>query len=1291
MAEDSNIRHTGISSGLAVLLSDDKPKSNPQKSRLISYCDGIGDHSVEQTLEHIFDLPHKSVRLSDCPIDVNFIRSILRKQIPRFELENDVVCPKRDGLSMRNCGSASSTVVIDNASVCGDIKTIRKPLLVESQTVFSSARANACVWKGKWMYEVTLETSGIQQLGWSTVSCRFTDRKGVGDSEDSYAFDGKRVSKWNNDPAPYGQPWVVGDVIGCCIDLDSDVISFFRNGVSLGVAFDRIHKMGPGAGYYPAISLSDGERCDLNFGAHPFKYPIAGFLPIQAPPNCRHYACYLLSCLTRLLEVQCLDKPDSAYFEKLRRLKRFAPLKELFYPISHGIIEEFFNVIQSSDGSFEYVTWGALPSFFLGIFGIQEQHEYASLDQVLDLFLEFPGSDSLLQHLIVALSCSCKVAPLVLTECPYSGSYPYLSLVCHILRHKAMMVLWWKSPDFEFSLEGFLSIKKPNKQDLHCLIPSVWWPGSCEDVGCESGMMLTMTALSGAINKIEEKHRELCSLVIYFVPPVTPSTSPGFVFRTFLQNFILKVRGAEHKMTSYIASNNSVIVSLYTVILHFLSEGFVEGISGLVKGSGLNLASDVGFLHRDGKRRFPVELFFASDANCDGVRRIGGSSNHLFNSQLFSEEEKKEVQWDEGCMDDEDTRITHSTLQKPCCCSGSDVDDVQTSKDSIRFSTRGLKGLCTSISEQSSQVLAACNSRSFGDEIVDKPSSSYGSDSDSGCRSLQLPENTTPIGGSSLDVLREEELLDMMLLLYHLGVAPNFRQAFYYMSHQSQSISLLDDTDKQIRERSCTEQVKRLKEARNAYREELVDCVRQCAWYRISLFSRWKQRGMYATCMWVVELLLVLSNSDSIFCFVPEFYLESLVDCFHALRKSDPPYVSSSIFIKHGLYSFVTFVVKHFNDPRILSADIKDLLLHSISSLVQCKDYLVAFENNKEAIQSLPKALLLAFDNRSWIPVTNIILRLCKGSGFGSSKHPESSSSALFQVLLRKACLNNETIFSPFLNRLFNTLSWTMTEFSVTIREMQENYQAGDLQQRKCSVVFDLSCSLARILEFCTREIPQAFLLGPDMNLRRLTELIIFILNHIISASDAEFFDMSVRRSSQYQEKTNRTMILAPLVGIITSLMDAHLDSEQKVLNDVVGVFVSMDCPATVSQCLLGYNWSNVLRGDTSLAKLSKLEEFSSILRSRTVAVEQRAESSVRTGDEDEDNCCCICYACDSDAMFEPCHHMSCHGCITRHLLNGQRCFFCNAVVTSVLKLEQRMEARELTPKHGQLGEGCNH
>lgn len=176
----------------------------------------------------------------------------------------------------------------------------------------------------------------------------------------------------------------------------------------------------------------------------------------------------------------------------------------------------------------------------------------------------------------------------------------------------------------------------------------------------------------------------------------------------------------------------------------------------------------------------------------------------------------------------------------------------------------------------------------------------------------------------------------------------------------------------------------------------------------------------------------------------------------------------------YWFFDQVTFVVTHFSDPRISSADIKDLLLQSISVLVQYKEYLVSFETNHAATHKMPKALFSAFDNRSWIPVTNILLRLCKGSGFGSSKHGEtSSSSVVFQVkvkpcpffffyilrphyahsdwpiffmvhvqlmkrLLRDVCAEDEELFAAFLNRLFNTLSWTMTEFSVSIREMQE-------------------------------------------------------------------------------------------------------------------------------------------------------------------------------------------------------------------------------------------------------------
>lgn len=69
-------------------------------------------------------------------------------------------------------------------------------------------------------------------------------------------------------------------------------------------------------------------------------------------------------------------------------------------------------------------------------------------------------------------------------------------------------------------------------------------------------------------------------------------------------------------------------------------------------------------------------------------------------------------------------------------------------------------------------------------------------------------------------------------------------------------------------------------------------------------------------------------------------------------------------------------------------------------------------------------------------------------------------------------------------------------------------FQLVDFQQRKCCVIFDLSCNLARVLEFCTHEIPEAFVSGIDTNLRRLAELIVFILTHLISAIDPEVFDL---------------------------------------------------------------------------------------------------------------------------------------------------------------------------------------
>lgn len=56
-------------------------------------------------------------------------------------------------------------------------------------------------------------------------------------------------------------------------------------------------------------------------------------------------------------------------------------------------------------------------------------------------------------------------------------------------------------------------------------------------------------------------------------------------------------------------------------------------------------------------------------------------------------------------------------------------------------------------------------------------------------------------------------------------------QASYYLQHQIQYVTQLDDTDRQIRtEKTSSDLLKRLKEARAVYREDLIECVRQSTW-----------------------------------------------------------------------------------------------------------------------------------------------------------------------------------------------------------------------------------------------------------------------------------------------------------------------------------------------------------------------------------------------------------------------------------------------------------------------------
>ena len=142
-------------------------------------------------------------------------------------------------------------------------------------------------------------------MGWSNADCQFDGDTGVGECLDSYAYDGHKVLKWHASLEKYGEEWNFGDVIGCAVDMDDGVITFYKNGKSLGDAFRDIHR-GPGYAYYPSLTIGKEEECVVNFGQFPLRYPIKGHFPLMSPPAGElQKSRYLLQCLKKLVLVTC--------------------------------------------------------------------------------------------------------------------------------------------------------------------------------------------------------------------------------------------------------------------------------------------------------------------------------------------------------------------------------------------------------------------------------------------------------------------------------------------------------------------------------------------------------------------------------------------------------------------------------------------------------------------------------------------------------------------------------------------------------------------------------------------------------------------------------------------------------------------------------------------------------------------------------------------------------------------------------------------------------------------------
>lgn len=138
----------------------------------------------------------------------------------------------------------------------------------------SVVAATIGVASGKWYWEINVDTydafiaigTGVTPL----PPLNWGNWMGYNASSVGFFCDGN-ITPY---PTAYTTACTTGDVIGCALDVDGGTLEFYRNGVSLGVAFTGL----TGAQYPGASVYNLTGQITANFGATSFAYtPPAGF------------------------------------------------------------------------------------------------------------------------------------------------------------------------------------------------------------------------------------------------------------------------------------------------------------------------------------------------------------------------------------------------------------------------------------------------------------------------------------------------------------------------------------------------------------------------------------------------------------------------------------------------------------------------------------------------------------------------------------------------------------------------------------------------------------------------------------------------------------------------------------------------------------------------------------------------------------------------------------------------------------------------------------------------------
>ncbi|KAK7101911.1 hypothetical protein V1264_020219 [Littorina saxatilis] len=501
-----------------------------------------------------------------------------------------------------------------------------------------------------------------------------------------------------------------------------------------------------------------------------------------------------------------------------------------------------------------------------------------------------------------------------------------------------------------------------------------------------------------------------------------------------------------------------------------------------------------------------------------------------------------------------------------------------------------------------------------------------------------------------------------------------------------------------------------LEKAEKVFRDKVTELSRHMAWVIAVIYSPSKQHDVEWLLRGVLRTLEKASAYRQLFQYVPEFYIETCIHSFNALRNyfnTTQPF-SALPDVNQLLQQYATFLVDHFADSRIVSNDLRDNIVQALALFTCHKDTLTVLENlpmNKRL--SMIESLLAPYENRSWAHTNWILVRLWKGYGFANRyRHlpnllpakvqptdftfvsvQEPCPSQVFQSLLAKTLLDNEALSTRFLDTLMNQLNWSFSEFVGMMQEIAQVTMRSDnmllegRQVKICAACFEISICLLRVLEMVATVAPQLFTdwsrPSAELFLKRIMQLLSQIVMRVTVADGA--FETLVTAPIPGLDSVTYFPVLSVTVGILAQLIVRCGGSSQEkavraLLTDTGFLPAALDF-------MLARN-ANPEKKKEKVFSMSNYEEVSAeevedIESLMTYLQQQHILLGNNIQETDDDDLCTICYANAQTAFFIPCQHKSCRTCITQQLLSKRECFFCKAVITAVQDNKGRPLLRE--------------